>query len=338
MEHGVASPRVESDPVFVELWNRLARPFDVVASASALVGLPPVATAQFIGSALARSPEAQALLASMPGTVRSLATSIRAQNERCIGELRGPVLWSETMSARASSFGDRDLFICATTRRAYDSEENRVLVAALRTIADGARNATERIRAPAGDPLLDAARRAGADAARWLDHPSLIDVPRQRPDARAVRRTRSGKHRATYEPALAMLRRAGDPLGPDDIAHWRDQRTRAQHYVVMGLVRRLEQDGRELPAFRVERGALLAGPLQFHHNRRLGDRSTVSGITIGRLLVDVPLRLHDPDRLRAERELADRSGGRPTRAILQESDLDAAVDQAIELATMRRAD
>ena len=53
--------------------------------------------------------------------------------QRCIGELRGPVLWSETMSARASSFGDRDLFICATPSRAYDIDENRILVAALDT-------------------------------------------------------------------------------------------------------------------------------------------------------------------------------------------------------------
>lgn len=325
------------DPVFADLWARLARPFDVVASVSALVGVTPVAAAQFIGSALARSPEAELLLDTMPSTVRSLATSIRSQHERCIGELRGPVLWSETMSARASSFGDRDLFICATTRRAYDGEENQVLVAALRSIERAARDATERIKAPAGDALLDATRRAGAEASRWLEHPSLADVSRQRPGARAVRRTRSGKHRATYEPALAMLQRASDPLSPDDIAGWRDQRTRAQHHVLMGLVRRLEHEDRELPPFRVERGALLAGPLQFHHNRRLGDRSTVSGITIGRLLVDVPLRLHDPDRLRAERELAGRSGGRPTRAILSEDDIDAAVEQAIELALVRRA-
>lgn len=338
MVTGDPSPRTGSDPVFAQLWDRLARPFDVVSSVSALVGLPPVATAQFIGSAVARSPEAQLLLASMPATVRSLATSIRAQHERCVGELRGPVLWSETMSARASSFGDRDLFICATTRRAYDGDENQVLVAALKAVTDGARDATERMKGATGDPLLDASRRAGVEASRWLEHPSLADVARQRPTVRAVRRTRSGKHRATYEPALAMLRRAGNPLGADDIAHWRDQRTRAQHHVLMALVRRLEGEGRELPPFRVERGALLAGPLQFHHNRRLGDRSTVSGITIGRLLVDVPLRLHDPDRLRAERELADRSGGRPTRVILQESDIDAAVEQAIELALVRRAD
>ncbi len=33
------------------------------------------------------------------------------------------------MSARASSFGDEGLFVCATPSRAYDVDENQVLVA-----------------------------------------------------------------------------------------------------------------------------------------------------------------------------------------------------------------
>ena len=101
------------------------------------MGLTPIATSQFVGSATARSPEAERLLATMPSTVRALATSMQTRNERCIGELRGPVLWSETMSARASSFGDEGLFVCATPSRAYDVDENEVLVAALHTIARG---------------------------------------------------------------------------------------------------------------------------------------------------------------------------------------------------------
>ncbi len=192
------------------------------------------------------------------------------------------------------------------------------------------------MKAPVADLLLDETRRAGAEAARWLDHPSLAGIPRQRAGPRAIRRTRSGKHRRTYEPALAMLARASEPLSADEVAAWRDQRTRAQHHVLVGVIRRLERDGRALPPFRVERGSLFAGPVQYHHGRWLGDRDTVSGIMIGRLLIDVPSRLHDPDRVRAEAELAARSGGRPTRAILHDGDIDAAIDQAVELAQSRR--
>jgi hypothetical protein len=323
------------DRDFAELYARLARPFDVVTTMAALVGLSAVAVGQVVGAAMAGGPEAQALLSAMPATVRSLATSMQTHNERCIGELRGPVMWSETMSARASSFGDRDLFVCATPTRAYDIDENQVLVAALKLVADGGKAATEKVPAPVSDPMLDAARQAGQEAARWLDHPSLANVSRQRPRARALRRTRSGKHRATYGPALAVLDRAGEPLTVGDVDVWRDQRTRAQHHVLIQIVHRLEAGGRRLPDFRVERGAVFAGPVQYHHSRRLGDHQTVSGITVGRLLVDVPTRLHDPDRDRAEAELAARSGGRPSMVVMEEDDLDAVVARAVEVATTR---
>jgi len=322
-----------SDPAFVELWSRLGRPFATVPTVAALLGLPSLAVSQVVGSTMAGGPEARALLAMMPATVRSLATSLKSHHQRCVGELRGPVIWSETMSARASSFGDPDLFICATPTRAYDIDENQVLVAALKIVADAGKDAVDRAPTPVVDPVLDAARRAGAEASRWMEHPSLTNVSRQRPGARAVRRTRSGKHQRSYGPALAVLDRASEPLTVADVDAWRDARTRAQHAVLMGLVERLERGGRQLPDFRVERGALLAGPMQYRHNRRLGDRETVAGITIGRLLVDVPSRLHDPDRARADAELAARSAGRPTMAIMGEDDLDEAVERAVGMAT-----
>ncbi len=70
-----------------------------------------------------------------------MAIATTDKPERCYGELRGPVLWSETMSARSASAGDPGMFVCATTTKAYDTDENRVLKAA-----------------------LDVIRRAGADA------------------------------------------------------------------------------------------------------------------------------------------------------------------------------
>jgi hypothetical protein len=327
--------RAEPDAAFVELWGRLARPFATVPTVAALLGLPSLAVAQVVGSTMASGPEAHELLATMHAAVRSLATSLRSHHQRCIGELRGPVLWSETMSARASSFGDPDLFVCATPTRAYDIDENQVLVHALKIVAEAGRAAVDRAPTPVVDPLLESARRAGTEAARRMDHPSLANGSRQRPGARALRRTRSGKHRSTYAPALAVLDKAGEPLSVDDVDAWRDARTRAQHTVLMGLVERLERSGRRLPDFRVERGALLAGPMQYLHNRRLGDRDSVAGITVGPLLVDVPTRLHDPDRGRADAELAARSGGRPSMAIMGVDDLDEALARAVGLTTPR---
>jgi hypothetical protein len=266
--------------------------------------------------------------------VRSLATSLQTQTERCLGNLRGPVLWSETMSARASSFGDEGLFVCKTPSRAYDIDENRVLVAALLAIRDSAFVAEHNNERALDDPLLRAARRNGNEANRFVEHPSLTRVTRERPNARAIKRTRSGKHRKSYQPALDMLERMASPLDSGDVQALCDDRTAAQHQVLVGLIERLERHGgTRLPPFRVERGALFSGPVQYYHGRRLGDRTRLSGIVVGQLLVDVPDRLHDPSRRRAEARLKARSGGREAMVVMTEEDVDRAVDVAIQLAT-----
>lgn len=334
-EELLPAPNEAAGDPFLALWARLSAPFDVVRTVAALTGLSNAVVSQLVGVAVAGSPEAERLLDTFPRTVRGLATSMQVQNERCKGELRGPVLWSETMSARASSFGDPDLYICMTPSRAYDIDENRVLVAALLAVREAARHATENTPVKLqDDPLFRAVKRNGNDAARFVEHPSLQKVSRQRPPRRAIKRTRAGKKKKIYEPALAMLDRATDPLSAEDVRSWCDARTRAQHAVLMGLVERLEaRTGNRLPEFRVERGALYSGPVQFHHGRLLGDRATLSGIVIGSLLVDVPDHLTDPSRTRATTALAARAGTRSSMVVMDEGDLDRAVDRAIELAT-----
>jgi hypothetical protein len=325
----VAGPSDEE--VFARLHARLARPFEVVGTLSALVGEPPAAVTQGVGLAMATSQEAQELVAGMHATVRSLATSLQSHNERCIGELRGPVLWSETMSARASSFGDRDLFICATPSRAYDIDENRVLVAALRIVRDAGRDATDRATGPLEDPVLRLARKVGATAGRWLDHPSLAPISRVRPNPRAMRRTRAGKHRKTYQPALDVLERAAEPIGAEEASRWARPVVRARHRILIGLVDRLEHDGRrQVPAFRAEHSALLAGPLVFHAGRV--DGAGMAGVLLGPLLIDAP---DDPsmDRAQAEAALAARAGDRPSLVVMEDADLDRALLRAVELSS-----
>lgn len=323
----MAAPTDEE--VFARLHARLARPYEVIGTLSALVGEAPAAITQGVGLALSTSHEAQVLLEGMPGTVRSLATSLQAHNERCIGELRGPVMWSETMSARASSFGDRDLFICAAPSRAYDIDENRVLVAALTIVRDAGRDATDRVTGPLEDPVLRLARKVGSAAGRWLDHPSLSPIARVRPNPRALRRTRSGKHRTTYQPALDLLERAADPISAEEAFRWCRPVVHERHRLLMGLVDRLEQDGRrQVPQFRAERGALLAGPLAFHPGRH--DGVGLSGVMLGPLLLDVATD-RSLDRGSAEAELAARADGRPTALVTEEADIDRALLRAVEL-------
>jgi hypothetical protein len=323
------------DPL-AEVWGRLARPFDVNTTIGALIGMPPIVVAELVGLVVATSPEADALLEQFPRTIRSLATSMHSNAERCLGTLRGPVLWSETVSARASSFGDEGLYVCATPSRAYDIDENRVLVAALVHVRDAAKAAGEGhdVVEPEDDRFLRA-KHNGFVAGRLVGHPSLRGVTHGQPTRRAVKRARSGRHHG-YRPALDMLARAAEPVGPDDLRPWCDERTRAQLRALMGVVHRLEATGGTLPPFRAEQGGLYAGPVQYFHPRSPASPGALSGIVVGSILVDVPDRLHDPSRARAQAALDARAAGRTAIVVMDDADLDAAVERAISLATRSR--
>lgn len=325
------SDSAPSDP-FDELWARLARPFDLVPTVAVVVGLPTRTIAQLAGLQVSTSPEADHLLETFPRTVRSLATSVQTHPERCIGSLRGPVLWSETMSARSASYGDPDLFVCASPSRAYDVDENHVLVYALSELREAARLAMgARGDSGADHHDLREVRRNSAAATRCLEHPSLRTVSVKKPRARALKRTRTSKHRKSYAPALAMLERAASPLTVDDVRALRDERTRAQHHVLMGIVDRLEQSGHSVGELRADGGALVAPPIEYRPARYLGEHSATSGILAGEVLIDVPDRLHDPNRRRATDLLRARAEGRQTMLVMDERDIDRAAELVIEL-------
>jgi len=305
----------------------LARPYDPHRVTSALLGLSPNVTRQLVGAVLATSDEAEDLLDAMPRILRSLAIATTDRPERCFGEIRGPVLWAETMSARSSSAGDTGLYICATTTKAYDTDENRVLKAALDAICRAGHHA-ERGMEGYTDDVVKRARHNGQHAARLMDHQTLAPVPVARPTGRSLRRTRAGSRRHTYQPALAVLRRAGDPLGPDHLDAFADDRTRAQHDLLAACLQRLEHVTGARPVLRTHHGGLAAGPLIFHHPGRRGDPGEIGGIAIGPVLLDVPDPLGgDPDRARALLTL--RAGARQAVLALGAEDVEQAVALAL---------
>lgn len=309
------------------LVERLARPFDPERVTAALLGLPSRVSRQLVGAVLATSDEAEDLLEAMPTIVRGMAIATTDRAERCMGELRGPVLWAETMSARSASAGDPGLFVCATTTKAYDTDENRVLKAALHAVHRAGRHAEHGMDGYSDD-VIRRARHNGMHAAHLLEHQTLAQVPVVRPNGRALRRTRAGSRRHTYHPALALLRRASEPLGPDHLAAFADERTRAQHDLAASVLVQLEARGVTVPPLRSDHGGLTAGPFGFHHPGRRGDPDQVDGVRLDELLLDVPDPLHD-DPERARGQLAARAGGRRSRLVLGPEDVAAAVDELL---------
>ncbi|MEO6317815.1 MAG: hypothetical protein ABIP36_03440 [Acidimicrobiales bacterium] len=309
------------------LLQRLARPYDPERVASALLGLPPRVTRQLVGAVLATSAEAEGLLSAMPSIVRSMAIATTDRAERCVGEIRGPVLWAETMSARSSSAGDPGLFVCATTTKAYDTAENRTLKAALDVIRRAGRHADVGTDGY-GDDVIRRARHNGQQAARLLEHQTLSQVPVTRPNGRMLQRTRNSTRRHTYRPALAMLQRAGQPLGPADVSAFADERTRAQHDLLAATLQHLEGVTGERLVLRSDHGGLSAGRVTFHHPGGRGDAGHLDGIEIDGVLLDVPSPLHcDVGEARAL--LQGRGAGRRTVLALGADDVEAAVALAL---------
>jgi len=320
-----------------ELWDRLARPFRVGETVDALFGLAPDVVAQLAGTVLCTSDEAERLLHDMPTLLRALTTSVQTSPIRVRGEIRGPVLWSETMSARAASFGDPDLFVCTTPQRDYDTAENRVLVHALALLADAGK-AIERVSAQYDDDTLRAARANARRARLFLDHPALARVSAERVRPRTMKRARGSKSADRYRAAMALIDRAIEPLDVAAVIPFCDRRTRLQHVVLTSVLRDLERRGMRIPPLQVEDGTILAGPVSYVHPRRLGARDRLHGILVGDVLIDVPERTRDTNRDRAAADLAARSHGRLSVLVFDAAEVPDAVDFAVRDARQRVAE
>jgi hypothetical protein len=254
---------------------RLTKPYDPVRAVTALLGLPQRAARHLVGAALATSVEAEVLLDAMPKIVRSLAIATSDKAERCYGELRGAVLWSETMSARSASAGDPGLFVCSTTTKAYDTVENRVLKAALAAIERAGADATHGLD-PQADDSLRRARHNEHRARHLLEHQTLSAVPITRISGRALRRTRTGGRRRTYEPAVAVLRRAQEPCTLSHLQERRSDAVAADHDLLAATLLALDSRTGARSTLRSSHGGLVAGPVRYDHLAGV----TVDGVRI----------------------------------------------------------
>jgi hypothetical protein len=270
-----AAPTVSPGTGTAAVLARLTRPYEPVRVAVALLGVPQRAARQLVGAILATSDEAEQLLDAMPRIVRSMAIATTDRPERCFGELRGPVLWSETMSARSASAGDPGLFVCSTTSKAYDTDENRVLKAALATIERAGRDATHG-GTQAGDEALRHARANEHRARHLLEHQTLSAVPITRITGRALRRTRAGSRRHTYQPAVAMLQRAREPLRADHLRDHAPPAVVADHDLLGAAMAALDARSSAPLPLRTSHGTLVAGPVSYDH---------LGGVTIGGVLI-----------------------------------------------------
>ena len=108
--------------------------------AAALLQMPPSELLTLAHAHFILSPDVSRLLESMGGLMRRLATTTVDEEERSADRIRGPIQWGPTLAAQTGT-GIRHVYVTAPARRAFDTPENQVLVAALAAIVDvGRRN------------------------------------------------------------------------------------------------------------------------------------------------------------------------------------------------------
>src|SRR4051794_21795093 len=303
----------------LELWRRLVRPFDAAAAVEALTGLHATHARQLVGMRLATSHEADVLLDRMHEIVRSLSIATTSSPSRCDGEVRGPIMWSETMAARSSSPGAGNVFICASPVKAYDTDENRVLRHALSKVRLAARDADNSAMPVLDDDVIRRARHNGARAIRALEHRTLASVSKNKPTGRAVQKARTGVRARTYQPAVALLERVAAPITGEEVAEFCDDHTRRQHGLLLALADRLK-----FGPFFVNGTWLSNKGLRYVHRHRATEGQPY-GVLLRNLLLDVPDPANGVDKQRAERNLAERSHGHPILVVTGPADVDLAI-------------
>lgn len=211
------------------LWSSRGRTAPAVPTASVLLGHDVATLLDAVSISVAASVEAQRLLDGMELRIRTLPTGVATETERCVYSVRGPILWSETITARANALGSDDVFICAITDRSFDTVENRLLVSCLEAIARAGRA----LRGPAGEKVpADQAEHvaaAAAEAASWRSHPRLSGVRARRVAGRDLTRLRGGHRMNRMRDVLAVRRRVDSPFVEEDMVGLADTWTRRYH-------------------------------------------------------------------------------------------------------------
>ena len=321
----------QADPLEVatKLWAASAEPVDSVRAGEAFLGLTPAAARLTAAVVLTTSPEVDELVASLPHMMRKLTVATNMRTERLFGEIRGPVVWNETLAARAASAGDPQLFVCSSVRRAYDTPENRVLVGALLSITSAGVLVERQGLRKRNSGLARHIRHNAGVAMRFLDHRALNGVQRH-PDRRDIMRARSGKNRGRYVHALAVLKRASSPIRPDHVAALGSPRTQAQHAALLAVIEALHRRGIEVPAMRPLGGTMTGRPITYVHDDLARRAGRPAGIHVGDLLLDVPVAADgtEIDGEEALRALAERADGRQCAIVRDPGDVEWALDEA----------
>lgn len=204
------------------IWHHLspaARPEQQVLEALALLQLPSEDVAKLGRVHFLLSKEVGALVESLPGLARRMATTTSAEEEWSAERIRGPIQWSKTFAARAAT-GSPNMYVTAPAHRAYQTPENELLAFVLDAVVTTSRRSGWYGRAAEEAGRLVQERVSSVE--KWLQSRSLLEVERRPPTPRSIRRVRSGRHRRRYSSVLDAHRVFTQLVARRDYAAVRD--------------------------------------------------------------------------------------------------------------------
>lgn len=214
--------------------------------------------------------EAGAAVDMMRNLDRMLTSAQRSRPETCINSVRGPISWSETMTARANALGNEDVFVCLTSERTFDTVGNRLVVQCLERIARSSSSLEALGSAVFGDDERGLVEQRARSAENLLQMAVMSRIPRRPPSRRELGRLRAGRRVREFAPLIAFVTRddaAG--MGPL-LSRLVDPQTRALHAFALQVLDALRAYDDLPDSLVLHNGVLNAGRFTFRHPAHRG--------------------------------------------------------------------
>lgn len=302
----------------VTLWNGFDDDSAQKARIPIFCGVPMQLMDDVMYIAAARSRPAARLLARTPELMRNLSHQTTVKTERCVGHVRGPIQWSETITAWGSGVGVNDVFICGTPRRDFDVPENRLLVWLLKRLVSAGRRTQSDAASWFPPEEIERVREQGRQAQRLISHPSLRGIAPRKLDGREWRLVRKSRHLDMYGPAIKLAERVSRPFGATEARSLASPATQEHHRVMVMLLDAVKARGHAVPLLSVRGDFMVSGQLRYRNPYVMVDRrlSAESGMFFG------------PVRVLTRAETIGSDDGR-TALVITPADATALVDEVV---------
>ncbi len=278
------------------IWRRLALTAQPAEAIDALLGIGFVRAAHIIDETTLISSEIRRLLDAAPSLLNNPDRGHESRLTSTTGGIRGPVLWSETLSARSASGGAGGVYVYTESHRSTDTPLNRVLVWSLEQIGLLAQRLCDTDGASADSTLATHALETHALVRDALAHRVLAAVrDRQRAarthitrrDVSLARRSRAATR---YESAFRAFERLHDPVDAiacGEMSTSASPATRARLVLFSSTLAAIEQRHPDLAPLAIRNSALTTGPVRYWPDR--GDER--GAIALGDVVIDTPEHL-----------------------------------------------